>query len=359
MRVTKYTVIAILCCMIFAYSSCKKDYIHIDYRRPLAADTLTLNGIAGLETGDNAANSVFVDLSKGVQTTVSRISWDLGFYCGVDTFRVIINHSHGATAIAVDKDLLSVKASDSVANATALSLDRTTGNIASVDPVSGSFSSYITGTVINEISANDANNKVYIICPGKGDDGVNRYYGIKVKISRITNGYSVSYSRLEDPGFNTVTVNKDPSYNFKYISFTSSVASVEPAKSLWDIEWGTSTYKNASAGAVLQPDFLMINFAAGVKAAQVMVADRAYKDFTKDDLAGITLSGNRDAIGVSWLNLTGSTQGGYAINTDRYYIIKDKQDNVYKLNFFGGGSRGKPIIQYNILVDSEPKNPGE
>src|SRR5690606_36415384 len=76
---------------------------------PSDGSTLTLNG----GSGESAAeNSVFVDLSADQQTAIKRTSWNLGFYSGSE-FRVILNSTSGASAIAVGKtDINAVSASD-------------------------------------------------------------------------------------------------------------------------------------------------------------------------------------------------------------------------------------------------------
>lgn len=366
---SKYVVMLVLCYMTFSYLGCKKDTIHIDYRRPSQGDTTTLIGTSGRERGDSALNSVFLDLSKEIQTTVARSSWDFGFYCGKDAFKVIINHSMGATVTEIaGKSMTDVKQADSIANAGRMLLSETAGTAATVDPVTGDSTAYINGTVI-------ALNKVYILNRGNTKPGqpvAGQVYtagtfkpGIKFMITQITNGYHIAYGNLNDPQFNQVDVNKDVSYNFKYVSLSSLNVNVEPAKPLWDIEFTRTTYKgikDPNVPVVIQPDFVMINFVGNVRAAEIIspTKDGAgdYIKFSKDDVPNLVFSGQRDVIGVNWFDVVNSSTAGYSIRTDRFYVIKDPLGNVYKLNFFGGGGRGRPIIRYKILVDNEPKDPG-
>ncbi|PZP51428.1 MAG: hypothetical protein DI598_03250 [Pseudopedobacter saltans] len=50
-----------------------------------------------------------------------------------------------------------------------------------------------------------------------------------------------------------------------------------------------------------------------------------------------------------------STQPATGSRTDRFYIIKDADGNYYKLKFLAmgvnndGGTRGKPVIQYELI----------
>lgn len=354
-RIVYFCIAALFCSLAIAFPGCKKDTTYIDYLRPSKGDTTTLVGIYNLERADSAAYSVYLDLSKEVKTSVLRSAWDLGFYCSTDTFRVIINHALGATVLGLDKtDLNAVGVSDSSTHAAEMILNETSGNAATVDPVTGTRDTYLSGTKILEISATAALNKVYILNRGAAP-GIKARQGLKFRIQRQGNGYTITYGTLSASSYSTLTLNKDAAYNFKYLSFSSSTVSVEPAKKLWDLEFTATTYQSGTT-PVFRPDFMLINFVGGVTAAQVMVADKSYESFTASDISAVTFSGARDAIGTSWFNLTATTLGGYSILTDRFYLIKDALGNIYKLNFFGGGSRGKPIVAYDILVDNEPKN---
>lgn len=350
--INKYALIAFVSYIAFGWAGCKKDETTFNIIPPSAGDTITLSGIVGTETGDSALNSVFVDLSKVLnpQTSVLRTSWDLGFYSGTE-FKVIINHSTGASVYSTGKtELTAVSKADSTAAVLAkLTLNGTTGDASTIDPVTGNFTDYLKNTVITEVSATARQNLVYILNPGKTANIARRPW-IKFQVTRTNTGYLVTYGTLDLQLFNTVNVVKDGSYNFRYASLRGASSNVEPGKKEWDIEWGGSTYKNAT-NPVYTPDFVLINFAGGVTAAKIDVTSAlTYATFSEADLNSLnpTFSGDRDVIGTSWVNLTSSTKAGLIVNTDRFYLIKDAAGNVYKLNF-GGGSRGRPIIQY-VLV---------
>lgn len=348
--------------MLLAVSACKKDEVKFNIIPPFAGGLMTLNGIAGTEKGENAANSVFVDFSKNTQLSITRKGWDLGLYTGAD-YKVILNHSAGATAIQLNKnDLNQVTAADSTAAVvTSLTLGQ---SLSAVDALTGDFSSYLNGTVIKDIAENDADNKVFLINSGVGgglgggDNLTNNRAWTKVRITRLKNGYTINYAGINDVGFRTITVIKDPAYNFKYMSFNSSFASGEPGKKDWDIEWGGSTYLNAAGSPVAEPDFVLINFGAGVTAAQIIFSGPnanstiAYTDFQEANLTGITFLGTRDVIGKNWRNTDPASV--IAVYTDRYYLVQDPAGNIYKLRFnkfnaSDGGSRGRPLIEFAVV----------
>ena len=304
---------------------------------------LTLNGGPG---GDAAENTVFVDLSANEQTAVKRDSWDLGFYNG-DDFRVILNYTLvNAMAVATDKnDLNAVTASDTAG----LVLESTyqPGDLKKVDDVSGDLSK----TMIAEISANDADNKVYILNRGGLAAHSEASKGwVKIRILRKDDGYTLQYANIADTDFKTVNISKGSDHQFSFVSLDNGQqVPVQPAKGHWDIEWGLASYTTAG---IYYPfaDLVFINFRDGVQAAQVMTSTVSYDAFSESDLGNVTFSSDRDVIGSNWRATTG-TKG---VKTDRFYVIKDPAGNVYKLKFINfiaddGGTRGYPNIAYKLV----------
>ena len=167
--------------------------------------------------GPNQPNQVFVDLSTGKIESVNRATWDLGFSSGSD-FRVTIN---GSLKMAVKKletsDITLVQQSDvsvaiGVGNNTVLSskgfADNPTGVLAGAGVG--------IGTAIAEVSATDADNKVYLVnlgfkvstaVPAKGSvsvDGDSRGWK-KVRILRNGTGYKIQYADLASSTFEQKT----------------------------------------------------------------------------------------------------------------------------------------------------------
>lgn len=349
----KFTKIIAFLCVATAFTACKKDSDPIITIPASDGSKITLNGLIGAEAGSSAGNSVFVDFSTDKQTSAARASWDLGFYTGSD-FRVIINHTVGATAIALTKnDLTQVTAADTTGLVTAntLALGQGEGGFATIDPVEGGAANYLAGTVIKAVSATDADNKVYIVNRGSAGVTGNRGWE-KIRVLRATNGYTLQYAKISETTFKTLTVVKDPAFNFKYVSFVTGAVDVEPAKAAWDIQWTLSTYKATATIPYTFSDFVLINFLGGVTAAEVVSASAtAYNDFTEANLSNITFLGNREVIAGNWRVTSGTPIG---VKTDRFYVVKDGAGNIYKLRFISfitndGGVRGKPVIEYKLV----------
>ena len=312
--------------------------------------SVQLNGIAGSEAGSSAANSVFLDLSANLQTPVLRDSWDLGFNSGTD-FRVTLNTSNGASAIEVNKsDINAVTAAD--VDLTKLTMGQGQGTLSLTDGYSGKLSE----TVIKEISATDADNKVYILNRKGGSATVLPAEQIyKIRIIRKGTGYTLQYALLNETTFKSLDVTKDPAYNAQFVSLvTGAAVNAQPAKAKWDIVWGYSMYYTASGTTNIPygfSDLVFINHLAGVTAAEVLTTTATYDAYAESNISTTTFSADRDVIGSKWRVTSGGTVG---VKSDRFYVIKDAAGNVYKLRFISftstdGGERGKPKLEYKLV----------
>ena len=184
-----------------------------------------------------------------------------------------------------------------------------------------------------------------------------------MKVYLVNGRYRIDYALITETASNrvsTMTIAKDDSYNFRFASLGANQPTVEPARVNWDIEWGWSTYKNAAGNAVTVPDFVLINFGGGTRAAEVKfpgldaaATAKKYEDYVFADQTGVTYSAERDVIGTKWRNLDPAV-GPSSVNKDRFYLVKDGEGNVYKLRFLSftpndGGQRGRPRIEYRLL----------
>ncbi|MFT3738550.1 MAG: HmuY family protein [Breznakibacter sp.] len=306
--------------------------------------------LQGGEGGASAVNSVFVDFSNNAQSSVLRQSWDLGFYCG-DDFKVILNHTVGASAIALEKtDLSLVSATDTIGlNLTVATSNANAFNI--IDDVDGDMSQTVFGT----IPESDA--KVYIINRGTAGSVAARAWK-KVRVLRTASGYTLQYANITDATYQTLQITKDDAYNFQFVSFDGGLVTFQPAKAKWDIMWTGAMYKTLSSGTYVPyyfSDQVLINNLAGVTAAEVLVSDDVtYSTYAETHIATTTFSDARSTIGSNWRATTGTV----GVKTDRFYVVKDFAGNVYKLRFINfhasdGGTRGYPNIEYALVKKAE------
>ncbi|MEI9945595.1 MAG: HmuY family protein [Chitinophagaceae bacterium] len=309
--------------------------------------TAVLNG-----GGPTYPNKVFIDLSANRQTAVLRTNWDLGFYTDASDFKVILNSSNGMTAKQITKnDLTQVTATDTVGFFDAMgSLFGSPAQLPLVDYPSGDMSK----TAIGLIAATAADNKVFIIYRGKGVGSPLPERGWKkIRVLRnASGGYTLQHADIASTTFTSIDIPKDDKYFFKYISFETGAVTVEPEKTKWDIAWTHSTYVSGSGASEFPFLFQDVVFQnRNVQVAKMLTSSKAYADFAEADIAGQTFTFLQTAIGSDWRS-GGGPSSGPAVKTTQYYIIKDGNNNYYKLKFTAvadGGIRGNPSIEYALV----------
>jgi len=285
---------------------------------------------------------------------VLRTNWDLGFYSDAGDFRVILNSSSAMMAKQIAKnDLNSVTAADTVGFGNEMTFSGTAPNPATL-PYIDYPSGDLAKTAIATISATASDNKVYIINRGSGVGTPAPARGWKkVRIIRNANGgYTLQHADITATSFSSIDVPKDAAYFFKYISFENGLLPVEPEKKKWDIAWTYFTNifgSGPSEAPFLFQDMILQN--RNVEVAKVMTSVKTYEAFAEADIAGLTFSSSQIAIGADWRS-GGGPSSGPAVRTDRYYIIKDGNNNYYKLKFTAltdAGVRGYPSIEYALV----------
>ena len=336
--------------------------------------------------GPNEPNQVYIDLSTGKAIAVKRDTWHLAFYCGDDDFRVLINPAIAMSAQAQettdmtkriahdDSMLLNTDPTKPSANhsVTRHLIDDPRGLL---KPISGQPG---TGTAIEAISANDDENKVYLLSMGfaisdkapiKGTVnllGAHNGWG-KVRITREGNAYKVQYAKntvTNKKEIKTFTVRKDPAYNFVYLNLESGqMVQVEPKKKDWDICYTTTTgwltqQYNAQNTVTFYPDIIVTNLHGGTRATFFALAasleerDKFYSQYTLEKAKKLDLSKpkyeTQIVIGKNWRDMI---NGGIIRNT--YFAIQDGDGNFFKLKIKAfkndAGERGYPVFEYELL----------
>ncbi|MGJ8549928.1 HmuY family protein [Winogradskyella wichelsiae] len=357
-------------------------------------------GIIDPEVGGfNQPNRVYVDLSTGNQVVSRRDSWEIAVYNGSEN-RVYLNNALLVSAAELEgiTDITSVTASTSLVSPLTLNaLDQTftptTITISTVTelmqglPVSyyqygdldagisftDSKEGELTGTVFGEISTTDSENNVYIVNLGNdipttnngtlNTTGEPRGY-MKVRVLSNGSSYTIQYAELSNTvDYSEIVVTKDSNYNLTAVSLTDGlIVSVEPESSDWDIDFGGvfSYYGNQGslAAGLTYSDYTLHNTLGGVSLYEINVEDDitpSYTDFTLTDVNESSLVyTDRAVIGSDWRSLDYTT-GETSVTEGRYYIVKDNNDNYYKLRFTAveseTGERGYPQFQYELLVN--------
>lgn len=344
-----------------AFTACSDDDTNTYVAPPLAS--ATLQPATG---GPTQANSVYVDLSAGNTASSERTSWDLGFYSGSD-FRVVLNSSLKMSA----KQLESTNIDAVVASDDTMLIAQGQGNANQVDDPTGN----ISNTAIAAVSANDADNKVYLInlgnapaaaAPAVGSEssasGEHRGWK-KVRILRSGSGYKIQYANIDATTHQEVTIAKNAAFNFTFFSLiTNGTVAAEPQKAQWDLVFTTFT-NVIPAGPSNVPyyyaDFILTNTKGGARSYQVLIADGgSYEEFELGDVNQANFTDDQRNIGSNWRGTSVMGPGGFPVSqfvlrTDRFFVVKDTDGNIYKVRMTGGaneaGERGFPAFQYELL----------
>lgn len=324
--------------------------------------------------GANEPNQVFIDLSTKSETAVvKRDSWDFGFYCG-DDFRVILN----STVKMAAKQLETTNIDEVQTEDPTVSVGfNTFADLGYVDSPWGELKSTknVKGrqTAIAEVSATEADNKVYLVnmgfavgttTPEKGStalDGDPRGFK-KVRITRSGNDYVIHYANLNDTTHKSITVKKDPSYNFVFVSLSQEkTVNVQPEKTKWDISFsGLTNYTAMRGGKEITyyfADMVTNNFYSGVKVMKIVAEkadkrDTEYEAYNKAKASEINFDdpklNHQLGIGASWRDTFNRK-----LADNIFYIIKDGSGNLYKLKFLAlsneSEERGHPVFEYALL----------
>jgi hypothetical protein len=311
--------------------------------------SLTING-----GGATYPNKVFIDLSANRQSAINRTNWDLGFFTSANDFRVTLNSSVNMMAKQINKtDLNTVTLADTVGLTTELSFSQTNPQVVQL-PYIDYPNGDITKTAIAAISATAIDNKVYIINRGNavGVNAASRGWK-KIRILRNANGgYTLQHADINSTTFSTIDIAKDEVTFFKEFSFENGVVQVEPAKKKWDIAWSyfanVTNFGNGEVPYMFQ-DIITLN--RNVQVAKVLVATKPFADFSEADISTQTFLTTQNAIASDWRSGGGPTSAP-AVRGDRYYIVKDGDNNYYKLRFTAltqNGERGYPAYEAILI----------
>lgn len=326
------------------------------------SETAALGGAISPNLGGaNEPNQVYLELRSKKETTIRRDIWDLGFYSG-NEFRVKLNSSLFMFAGKLSSTDITEVSMSEIESIKAKMIFLTEGSNQLVDAPSGELS----GTAMDEISANNNENHVYLLKLGNeiGTNtpepggvaiaGPERGYK-KIRVLRQGDDYILQYADLNETNYQEILIPKTNGYNFTFFSLnTQEIVSVEPSAHRWDLNFTVKTEVEALPGegytAYGYSDYVETNSLANVKAYRVYTDEINYEDFTFNDISEPKFELNQRTIGASWRKVTPPDKYVY---DNIYYIIEDAEGNYYKLKFTAleneNGVRGYPQFKYDLL----------
>ncbi len=343
--------------MFELYSSASPVLIGAGKQTVLNFSELVATNSAWMIDGGGATypSTVFIDLSANRQTQVQRTSWDFGFYTAPDSFYAILNSSTAMMVKKISKnDLNAVTAADTIGFSAEVAYSPFApmpSQMPYIDYPNGD----ITRTAIGSIAATAGDNAVFIVNRGTGVGTPAPARGWKkIRILRnASGGYTLQHADISATSFTTLEIPKDNAYFFKYVSFDNGIVNVAPQKKKWDLAWsyfGSSTNFGGGEVPYMFQDIIFQN--RNVAVAKVLTSAKAFASFTEANLTDGTITSwnsTQLAIGADWRRTTPSPAQTW---DDRYYIIRDGDNNYYKLRFTSltnGGVRGYPSIAYELV----------
>lgn len=287
---------------------------------------------ASANLGTNYEYQVYYDLQTNTMVSKNlKTSWDLGFECGENAYRIILNASKMMFAYDTEsRDFEAVK--DTAGFTSNKKWDTPTGNL-------------------NKTAIGDwrSNHHVYII--DRGFDANGKHQGFyKVQFQSVDDDfYSLRFAELNGNRDTVVNVQKDPLYNFSFLSLsTSNQVMVEPPKADWDIVFTQYTH-------IFYEPFFLPYLVTGCltnryNTFSVLDTLQTFSSIDFDYAENSILNSDINTIGYDWKSYVGGT---YQIDFSKVYLIKDSDGMYYKLHFldFYGtqGNKGEPQWEFQML----------
>lgn len=359
----KYIVTLLIGTLFFQTSCLKEDDGNITIA-PIQGATMQPEVGGGTEP-----NQVWVDLSSGETTSNERPAWDLGFYSG-NEFRVVLNNSILMAATSVESTDIDAVSENDFNDLIDVLFPAAGFSENYIDDVAGNYLD--NGTVIDEISEIDAENKVFLVKLGyelyQGTDvPANSAYTIgdsrgfkKIRILRNdTDSYKIQYADLNDTQHSEFIVEKNPAYHFTFFSFDSgSTIEIQPEKYDWDLCFTIWNNVIEGFGTYTYADFIIHNTMAGAGVYQVTTEPSAleqdYSNFTAADVDESSFIYNdQRAIGSNWRSTVSGTSSDPVVYGDRFFVLKDPNGILFKIRFISmlgeNNERGFPQFEYEPL----------
>jgi len=267
--------------------------------------------------------------------------WDLGFECSDTGHRIILNYARFMFSGNVGKVNF-----DTVQTWKGLTMkfDASSGNTDST--ALGDWADF-------SIPANPIfSGNVYVINRGSDESG-NSFGYKKVIFENFQNNiYQFRFANLDGTDDHTFSIAKDTSVNYISFSFDNGGSPVltEPPKDTWDLcftKYTTLLYENDT---IPTPYLVRGVYLNPMKVSCTTVTNIPFSQFTYNNLDSYTFSTKQDALGFEWKVYE---DGIYKIVPDIFYIIKNRNQKVYKMRFTSfnnkEGERGYPSFELEEL----------
>jgi len=303
---------------------------------------------AVIEMGPQYTNQYFYSLAtNSVISSNSRFAYDLMFDCDPDRFYIWLNTSKFMAVVRTGK---------------------TDMNQVVIQDTTDKFWYYELGQFYDDSNAIGqwwqtpssqpvSRGEVYILSLGIDLDG-NSLGLIKMKIGDFNGStYSVSYCNMDNSNLQTLYVAKDPTRNYRYLTFTNNtgvVDGIEPDKTQWDFcvtRYSVAFYNYF--GTPFLPYLVTGVLNNPTRTTAYMDSSIVFDSVKITDFDVSRLQSRRDAIGYEWKRFSSLSENGtYSINAHYTYYTKTDEDEFYKIRFISfekDGVRGYPTFEFERL----------
>ncbi len=307
-----------------------------------STDEETLNKVNRTESitlGATYTNDVYYSLKGGVVAEVPRANWDIAFSVSTRSSSILINEGSG-----VELKLYPTTAGWSWSTPIDVTNYSTWAALRNSDTdwENGAFNANATGHpnygwgAYDMTSHNIDGVALYII---KLRNGTFKKIWIERKYSSLQK-YTFRYANTD--GSNEVIVSdltvSDSKANFVYYNLADNIrVDREPEASTWDIlftKWIDNSISYPVTGVLQNID---------IKAIDLTVNDLNNITYTDDQFVS-----DINNIGSDWKTFNMNTNA-FELSSNRVFIVKDKEERVYKVTFtaFAGTATGN--ISFNVV----------
>lgn len=318
--------------LFFCLTSCLKEELPVPKHSSGGANTVAI------PMGNNYKKQVFFSLSDNkIVSSNDREIWDFGFETGADGWHIISN---------VAKNIL-------IYPTEVTDLTEITSKYGYTSYNYDSPSGYLDSTGMGDWT----DGYVRLVDMGITSEGtILGWY--KIKITEVTpTSYHFEYAPLQETTITSASIEKDDDYSFVYYSLIDQQqVNVAPKKHEWDLVF-TQFIQKLYEPAIM--DYLLTGCLSNRYETLAAVVENV--DFDDIDLAfaqSLNYSDEINTIGYDWkdIGLDQVMEGGtanYTVYSNKVYIVKDKNDNYFKIKFIDfyskTGEKGTPTFEYKAL----------
>ncbi|RYZ48252.1 MAG: hypothetical protein EOP49_19120 [Sphingobacteriales bacterium] len=327
MRLERSRLLAVLLFIMFA-ASCQKA------EKPVVLPPAGASRMSSVTMGEDYEYQIFFDFESGQMVKSSRVhSWDLAFESMGD--HVFINGGRNTFIYNTQR----------TNPASVLDADNLVTKDWKVDASCGLPDSTAIGDWMN--ASGQSKGEVYIM--KMYDESFRKI----VILGADAQSYRLAYGDISATVLDTITISRDPLYNFVYFSFDNGgyIPTPEPPKDTWDIVFtryhyvyhDMENYPYLVCGVLLNP-FNTLAAADSLK---------TFDSITYDNMPDASaFSNHRDVIGFDWKKYNFTTLN-YEISGQKNYVVRTRKFQAWKVNFIdfydNNGVKGNPTFKYSRI----------